>query len=146
MCTVIFPRVNIRFKSYRLVETFTDLSIRNSIPYRQRYPYIHTYIYIYKGPGKKRNRKKYYPQALFLKVGIIARLVVTVFQFSNFYRFETIRAIDARGGCEPNASLETTHAPGNELPGGAYNSPGDIRLYLGTIWQTWIYYTHSNAT
>ena len=68
MCTVIFPRVNIRFKSYRLVETFTDLSIRNSIPYRQRYPYIHTYIYIYiKGQVKSEIEKNIIPKHYFSK-------------------------------------------------------------------------------
>ena len=36
-------------------------------------------------------------------------------------------------------------ARGNESPGRDYNSPGDIRPHLGTIWQTWMYRGHAGA-
>lgn len=96
MCTVIFPRVNIRFKSYRLVETFTDLSIRklHSLPTKIHiYVHICTYIYI-KGPSKKRNRKEYY--YYFSKSGIIARQRVGSNGSPIFSRGKFLPAIDSK--------------------------------------------------
>lgn len=92
MCTVIFLRVNIRFKSYRLVETFTDLSIRklHSLPTKIR---ICTHIYI-KGPSKKRNRKEYY--YYFSKSGIIARQRVGSNGSPIFSRGKFLPAIDSK--------------------------------------------------